>query len=134
MPVNRTGGRDGRLYVAIASGGEASLIPFVARWTLAASTDRYDMTAQGDATKVYGTGIPDAQGTFSGFLDVNSAQTWTAASDGIARKTYLYPSANQATTYWFGTAFFDFNTEIPVDGPATMSGSWSAATPFQKVG
>lgn len=130
----RVAGRNGRLYVAIASGGEASLIPFVARWTLTAQTDRFDVTAQGDANKVYLAGLADSTGTFSGFLDVATAQTYTAAVDGVARKMYLYPDVNTAGTYWFGTAFFDFNIESPVDGPATLSGSWSAASNVAKVG
>jgi hypothetical protein len=131
--VARSAGRFGRLYVAIASGGEASLIPFVARWTLTAQTDRYDVTAQGDDNKQYVAGLPDASGTFSGFLDVATAQTYTAATDGVARKFYLYPSTASAGTYWFGTGFFDFNMESPVDGAETMSGSWSAASPVAKV-
>lgn len=129
----RTAGRFGRLYVAIASGGEAELLPFVANWSIAAATDRYDVTALGDDNKTYVAGLPDASGDFDGFLDVATAQTYTAAADGVARKFYLYPSTATATTYWFGTAFFDFSAAESVSGPATFSGSWSAATPVAKA-
>src|SRR5690349_772080 len=108
----RIAGRFGRLYVAIASNGTAEPIPFVAKWTVDQKTDRFDATALGDTSKSYVAGLPDAQGTYNGFLDTATAQTFTAAADGIARKFYQYSNTNdgsggQASPYWFGTAFFD---------------------------
>lgn len=131
----RIAGRQGRMLVAVASGGEAALIPFVASWSLAAAADRYEGTAQGDTNKVYVAGLSDASGDFSGYLDVATAQTYTAAVDGQPRKMYLYPDfVGTPTQYWFGTAYFDFNVESPVDGIATVSGTWAAASAIAKVG
>jgi hypothetical protein len=130
----RIAGRRGRVYIGIGSGAAASPLPFVATWSLSASTDKFDVTTMDDLSKVYVAGLPDASGTFNGFYDDSTAQTYTAASDGIARNFYLYPSLLSSGTYWFGTVFPDFSVDGDVGGPVKMSGSWSAATPIQKVG
>lgn len=127
-------GRKGRLYVAITSGGTPEPIANLNRWSLNQSSDRYETTSFGDTSKTYAQGLPDAQGQFAGFYDTASAQLYTAATDGVARKTYLYPTTDSTGTYWFGTAFFDFSIETPVDGPVAISGSFAAATSFSKVG
>jgi hypothetical protein len=54
---------------------------------------------------------------------------------GDARRVYLYPTTpSSAGPYWFGTAFFDFNIDTDVAGVVSINGTWSAATPFAKVG
>lgn len=94
------------------------------------------MTAFEDGNKVKLAGKDDASGTFSGFWDSATAQTYTAASDGEARNFYLYPDATVGTagTYWFGTAFFDFNIEWATDSAVTLSGKWEAASNVTKIG
>src|ERR1700761_2213001 len=101
--VARVSGRKGRVYIAIASGGSASPLPFVAKWSLSAATDQLDVTAMEDTNKTYVSDMPDASGDFSGFYDDATDQTYTAASDGLPRKFYLYPSLDDAGTYFFGT-------------------------------
>lgn len=131
----RIHGRRGRVYVGLASDtATAEPVAFLNRWSLNSSSDRVDVTSFGDTTKVYVAGLPDAQGTFAGFYDTASAQLYTASSDGLARKTYLYPDTTATGTYWFGTAFFDFSVEDGVDGAVTISGNFSAASSFAKVG
>ena len=94
-----------------------------------------EVTAFGDTVKTYVAGLPDASGSFSGFLDDASAQTYTAAADGLARRFYLYPTTPSATgPYWFGTALFDFNAEADVGDSVKMSGDWSAASAITKIG
>lgn len=128
-------GRNGRLYVAIASGGSASPIPFINEFSQEASTDRVDITSFGDANKAYVAGLPDAKGSYSGFWDDATAQLFTAATDGIARKTYWYPdTVNAPGVYWFTTAFFDQSQSSSVSDAAKISGTWSAASIFSKVG
>lgn len=129
----RVSGRNGRLYAAIASGGTAEPIAFLKSWSLDSSVDKLDATAFDDENKTYLAGLPDASGAFAGFYDDASAQLYTAATDGIARKVYLYPDRTASTKYWFGTAIFDFSIETPVDGPVAISGSFSAASRFAKV-
>lgn len=127
-------GRGGRLYMALASGGVAESVALLNTFSIDASSDRHEVTAFGDANKIYVAGMPDASGSLSGFYDDATVQTYTAATDGVARKFYMYPERTTQTKYWFGTAFFDFSSEFSVDGAATMSGTWQAASAITKVG
>jgi hypothetical protein len=134
VTVARIAGRRGRVYIGIASGAEASALPFVATWAINFNTDKVEVTTMDDTTKVYVAGLPDASGTFSGFYDDATSQTYTAATDGLARKFYVYPSLSTATQYWFGTVLPDFQVDSDVAGAVKMSASWAAATPVAKVG
>lgn len=127
-------GRRGRLYVGLASdSASAEPVTNLKSWSIDFSTDRIDTTCFGDTNKKYAAGLPDAAGDFGGFYDTASPQLYTAASDGLARKFYLYPTTSTTTTYWFGTGLFDFHVEGAVDGGVEVSGSWAAASPVAKV-
>jgi hypothetical protein len=129
----RKHGRNGRLYTNITSGGTAEPIAYLRDWSIDFSVDNVDVTAFGDSNKVYVAGLPDSSGTFAGFYDSATAQLYTAATDGVARKFYLYPDTADAI-YWFGTALFDFSVSTAVDGAVTVSGNWNAASIVSKVG
>ncbi len=130
----RIGGRNATMYANITSAGTAEPVAFLSSWELSAVSDRFEVTAFGDTTKTYVAGLPDATGSYSGFYDNATAQTFTAALDGVARKVYLYPDRTNTGQYFWGTAFLDFSVSGEVNGATEMSGSWSAATPFAKVG
>jgi hypothetical protein len=133
--MSRRHGRNGRVYMAITSGGTAEPLQFQAKWSLNAVTDKDEVTALGDSNKVYVAGLPDASGDFSGFWDDATAQTYTAATDGVARKFYLYPdTTNDATKYWFGTIFVDFKADGDVGSAIKVSASWVAASSIISVG
>lgn len=130
----RIHGRRGRIYLGIASdSADASPLPFIATWSLNATTPKIDVTAMEDNNMVYVAGLPDASGEFSGFFDDASAQTYTAATDGLPRKFYLYPNRSSATTYWFGTILPDFSVNGGVDSAVQISASWNAASTISKV-
>lgn len=129
----RVAGRSGRLYVAITSGGTAEPITYLNTWSINFATDNIEVTAMGDTHKVYVSGLPDASGSFAGFFDDATAQTYTAATDGVARKFYLYPSS-ATSIYWFGTGLFDFSVSADVGGAASIQGDFAAASPVAKVG
>jgi hypothetical protein len=80
------------------------------------------------------SGLPDTKGAFGGFYDTATAQLYTAATDGVARKMYLYPDNNSTGQYWFGTGLFDFSISSGVDDAVSVSGNWSAASVIAKVG
>lgn len=132
----RVHGRKGRIYIGIASDTVAAEpLPFTATWSIAFATDNAEVTAMGDGNKVYVAGLPDASGSFSGFYDDATAQTYTAASDGLARRFYLYPTTPSVTgPYWFGTVLADFNAEGDVGDGVKQSGDWSAASAITKIG
>lgn len=131
----RIAGRNGRIYLAIASGGTAEPLPFAAEWEINFVTDKFEVTALGDGTKVYVAGLPDASGTWSGFYDDATAQSFTAAQDGVARAFYLYPKTPAtAGPYFWGTILPDITLSGGVGSSVNMSASWNAATAIQKVG
>jgi hypothetical protein len=132
--VARIAGRNGRIYLAIASAGTAEPIAFQNKWSLDSASDKIEVTAFGDGNKVYVAGLPDASGDFSGFYDDATAQSYTASQDGIARKFYLYPSLLTTSQYFFGTVLVDFGMEGGVSDAVTSKASWSAASAIQKVG
>jgi hypothetical protein len=132
--MSRIAGRNGRVYLDVAGGGNAAPLPFQAKWSISFSTDKYDVTALGDTTKTYVAGLPDASGDFSGFYDNATAQTYTAAVDGVARKFYLYPDTTNTAQYFFGTIFADIKIDGEVGGAIAVSSSWNAASSIAKVG
>lgn len=132
--MSRIAGRNGRIYLDVPGGGAASPLPFQAKWSLSFSTDKYDVTALGDANKTYVAGLADASGDFSGFYDNATAQTYTGAVDGVARKFYLYPDTTLVTQYFFGTIFVDMKIDADVQGAVAVSSSWNSASLISKVG
>jgi hypothetical protein len=131
--MGRLHGRAGRVYMNLASGGTAEPIAFLSSWSINFATDKVDVTAFGDANKVYVGGLPDASGEFGGFYDDATEQTYTAAVDGVARKFYLYPSTSDNTKYFWGTILPDFSVDAAVDGPTSVSSSWNAASSVRKA-
>ena len=129
----RQAGRNGRVYMGLASGGTAEPVAYQASWSINFTTNKIDVTAMGDSNKVYVAGLKDTQGQFAGFYDDASVQTYTAANDGVARKMYIYPNVSSAI-YWFGTAVVDFSVDSSVDGAVAVSSSWNAASDWAKVG
>lgn len=130
----RIAGRNGRVYMALASGGTAEPLNFLASWSINFATDKIEVTAMGDSNKTFVAGLPDASGQFSGFYDDATVQTYTAATDGVARKMYIYPSILTATQYWYGTGLPDFNISSSVGGAAEVTASWNAASAWAKIG
>lgn len=115
------------------SGGSAEPVAFLTSWTIRAATDKTDVTAFGDTNKIYVSGLPDASGDFSGFYDDATVQTYTAATDGIARKFYLYPNISTSQYFW-GTVLADFEANGSVSGAVELKASWNAASTITKVG
>lgn len=132
--MSRIHGRNGRLYCAIASGGSAEPIAFLNQWGIEFAVDDVEVTSFGDSNKVYVAGLPNAEGSFGGFYDDSTAQMYTAAVDGVARKFYLYPNLSTPGQYWFGTGIFDFSVESGVGDAVTISGNFKAASAVSKVG
>ena len=129
----RRHGRNGQVYLGIASGAAASPLPFQASWSINMNVDKQDVTAFGDGNKVYVAGLPDASGDFSGFMDDATSQTYIAAVDGLARNFYLYADAtNSPNVYWFGTVLPDFSADGAIAGPVNFKSTWNAASRIQR--
>lgn len=127
-------GRNAAIYLGATTSAAASPLTYQNSWSMSFTSDKIDVTSFGDTNKTYVVGIADATGEFSGFYDDASAQTYTAATDGLSRKFYLYPNSNTPTQYFFGTVFADMNVNGTVAGAVEVSATWNAATTIAKVG
>jgi hypothetical protein len=130
----RIHGRNGICYFGLASGAAASPIAYLSDWSINFTVDTVDVTAMGDANHLYVAGLPDCQGDFTGFYDDASVQTYTAATDGVPRNFYLYPSTLTPGQYWFGQILADFSLSGGVAAAVGLKSTWKAATAFKKVG
>jgi hypothetical protein len=122
------------VYLALASGGTAQPVAFLNAWSINFAAEKAEVTAFGDENKVYVAGLPDASGTFGGFYDDATVQTYTAALDGLPRKFYLYPSTTSNSKYWHGEILPDFSVNGSVTGAVQISSSWNASSAIVKVG
>ena len=130
----RQHGRAGRLYMAIASGGTASPVPFISQFSIDLDTPQVDVTSFEDNNAVSVSGLPNAKGSFAGFFDNATKQMATAAVDGTARKFYWYPDKAVNTIYYFGTANWSTSQSWGVTAAAAISGNWAAAADCAWVG
>lgn len=129
----RRAGRNGRVFMNLASGGTPEPIAFVKSNAFNAATDKFEVTAFGDNQKVYVAGLSDASGSFAFWYDDATTQTYAAAVDGIARKFYFYPDfTNSPSVYWYGSWFVDFSITVDVGGAIDGTASWNAAGVINK--
>jgi hypothetical protein len=117
------------IYCAIASGAAASPIAYMTDWNINFTVDQPEVTAFGDANKIYVSGLPDASGDFTGFFDDASRQLYTAARDGIARAMYLYPNlVADPNMYWFGMVLPDFAVSGGIAAAISVKANWKASS------
>jgi hypothetical protein len=113
----------------VTNGAAASPCAFQASWTLNKVVAKQDVTAFGDQNLIYVSGLPDSSGDFGGFWDDQTAQTYTAATDGLPRNMYLYPDIqNSPLVYHFGQVLPDFSIDGAVAGPVNFKSTWNASS------
>jgi hypothetical protein len=88
--------------------------------------DKIDVTSFGDANKTYVQGLPDVQGTVTGFWDDTETKPFAAAASSDGLKMYLYPSADKTTSYHYGPAWLDCSMEVSVTGAVSITGNFVA--------
>ena len=119
-------GKKGVVYISTTGGATAVAAVSLSSWSLDSATDRVEVTSFGDTNKTYVQGLPDLTGELSGFWNDTSDQLYDASRSADGVKLYLYPSSDATTKYFYGPAWVDFSIEVPVDGAATISGSFAA--------
>lgn len=119
-------GRNALVYLSTTGSGNATSVIKLNQWTLNRTTDKIETTSFGDANKTYVQGLPDLQGTFTGFWDDGESKPFTAAASTDGCKIYLYPSSNAIGKYWYGPAWLDVSMDTAVSSAVTISGSFAA--------
>lgn len=131
--MSRYAGRRGQIYLGIANeAATAEPLPFMANWSLSMENEKIDVTTCDDLNMTYVGGMPNASGEWSGFHDDATSQSYEAASDGLARKFYLYPNRSAPTKYFWGTVICDMTINSTVNGAVEMSANWTAASGITK--
>jgi hypothetical protein len=124
-------GRNAAIYIdmSAAGTGSASPVSMKNKWTIDQSSDRYDVTAFGDANKISVPGVPGASGSFSGYWDADDTTVTNLIGSSVARKMYVYfDRLNNPTKYFYTTAFFDLTFETGVDSAGQISANWEAGS------
>jgi hypothetical protein len=119
-------GRKGVVYLSTTGSGAATNVIKLNQWTVNKTTDKIEVTAFGDANKTYVQGLPDLQGSFSGFWDDTESKPFTAAASSDGCKLYLYPSSDITTKYFYGPAWLDVSMDTSVSAAVTISGNFAA--------
>ncbi len=139
--MSRIHGRNGIVYIGVTGPGGglatgtaiASPMAFLTDWSINFVVNKVDVTAMGDSNLIWVAGLPDASGDFTGFYDTSTAQTYVAATDGLSRNMYLYPSTigAQGTApgqYFFGAILPDYSVSGGVAAAVSLKSTWNAAT------
>jgi len=113
--------------------GPTTAIPITAQaqWNINFAQDQLEVTAMGDDTKQYVSDLANVTGGFSGFHDDadTGSQIWTAATNGVKQKFYLYPDASTNTKYFHGEInVASYDAEGGVGNAVTANVTWNAAS------
>lgn len=126
-------GKKSVIYMSTTGAGTAANVPFFAEWTLDRSTDTVEVTSFGDTNKVFVQGLPNCNGTFSGFFDSAQDTLFDAGESTTPVKMYIYPSADASSIYHYGTAWVSASMAAGVSGAVTISGSFVAASSWGRM-
>lgn len=131
--MTRIHGRSGVAYLSLTSGNAASPVAFLSGWTLDYTKTVIDVTTIVDAQHVYTAGLPDASGSFTGFYDTATAQTYVAAVDGLPRNMYLYPSTASPGQFFSGMVLPDYSLGSGVQAAVALSVTWNSVGPVTRT-
>lgn len=123
----RIHGRAGVAYLSVNSGDAASPMAFLSEWTIDYKQNVFDVTTITDAQVVYAAGLPEASGTFTGFYDSATAQSYAAAVDGLPRNMYLYPVAGNTGQFFSGMVLPDYKIGGGSTAAVALSVAWQSA-------
>ncbi len=93
-------------------------------------TSKQDVSCFGDPNKVYVPGLPDVQGTISGYWNSADTTLFEAALADTPGMLELTPNDTEPTFKFSGLAYLDADLDVKVDSAPTVSGTWMAAGPW----
>jgi hypothetical protein len=119
--------RNAVMYVSTTRAGAASAVLGVSEITVNQEQEKIEVTAFGDANKIYVPGLADLSGDYSGFWDDTESKLFAAARSLDGCNLYLYPSSAAPTKFWSGPAWLNVSMDMSVAGAVQISGDFSAA-------
>ena len=120
-------GRNGLVYLSVHSGDAASPLTCLNSWAISWTRNVTDVTNWTDVQHVYVDDLPDVAGTFAGFLDDATSQTYLAAVDGLPRSMFLYPDTTDMTRYFSGPVLADLAVTGNAAAAVSIAVNWVAA-------
>lgn len=124
----RIHGRAGIAYLSVNNGDAASPVAFLSEWTVDYKQNVFDITVITDVQVVHAAGLPEASGTFTGFYDSATAQSYAAAVDGLPRNLYIYPSSALPGTFFAGMVLPDYSIAGGSTNAVKLTVTWASAT------
>jgi len=119
-------GKNGVVYMA-ARGTAPSPVLYQTDFTINTAADTDEVTHFQNINKRYVQGIPDMVVSLSGVWDDTDNTLFTLALAVGGVSAYLYPTALNATKYWYGPAWLSVNSvTVGVGGAVKMDGTLSA--------
>ena len=103
----RLHGRRGLVYLSVHNGDPASPLTYLNSWAVSFTRDLFDVTAITDTQRQWAVGARDVTGSFTGFMDDATSQTYIAATDGLPRNMYIYPDATNTGQFISGSVLPD---------------------------
>lgn len=128
----RASGINGGIVLGGAISGAGTLVAAKTQFTINSSRDFFDGSAFSDTNKRWFAGLRDAQGTYSGLLDLSGDLLFQAAALG-AQLIYLYSDTNLGASsiglheIAHGSGFFDGTVDVSLNDMAKVSGAFRAA-------
>ncbi len=120
-------GKNDAIYLGGAKGSGGIEVAAKTEWTLQRNRDYVDATVFGDVNKTYLAGLPNVQGTFSGFLDTSGDLLLSAATSD-QQEIYLYADDSGSGTEWIahGPGLIDANVTAANTDGVRMTGEFRA--------
>ena len=113
--------------------GTGQLVAAKTQWTYNSSREFYDGSAFSDTNKRWFAGLRDAQGTYTGLLDLSGDLLLNAAGLG-AQVLYLYADTNAGASsiglyeVAHGSGFLDATVDVNLNGMSAINGAFRAAS------
>jgi len=126
-------GRNGLVYLSVHNGDLASALAYQSAWSIDFVPDKVETTTFTSTQRTWIAAMPDVSGTFTGFCDDATSQTYMAATDGLPRSMYLYPDSRNLGQYFSGTVLADLATTGGVTTAVGVTANWVAAGPVGRT-
>ena len=128
----RLSGLNGAIAIGGALPSPGTLVAAKTQWTFSNQRNFFDGSAFGDTNIHWFAGLRDAQGTYTGLLDVSGDLLLNAAALG-AQLLYLYADSNQGGSsvglyeVAHGSGFLDATVDCSLNDMVKVSGQFRAA-------
>lgn len=133
LDKGRIHGKSGVAYLSVLAGQAASPVAFLSGWEIDYAQTPVDTTVLDDIQHLYTATQIMETGSFTGFYDTATAQTYRDAVDGQPRNLYLYPDRANFGQFFSGQVIADYSVSGSVTDAVKVTVTWAAAGPVTKT-